>query len=96
MEGLELLSAGHRGGCAVDTGDQLPELILYTKVDYGAHHGGAQNSRDFHLDCQPSDTSLLQPYNIPLLYKSKLSEKRHLDFHYPQITTLYLSLLAAS
>lgn len=55
--GLELQSAGQRGGCAVDKGDQLPEWILYTKVDYGAHHGGGQNSRDFHLDCQPSDRS---------------------------------------
>lgn len=40
--GLELQPAGQRGGCAIDTGDQLPELILYIKVDCGAGCGGVQ------------------------------------------------------
>lgn len=94
--GLELQSAGQRGGCAIDTGDELPELILYIKVAYGAHCGGGQNSRGFHLDRQPSHSSLLQHHNILLLCKSKLSKKCHLGPGYPQLTTLYMSLFAAS
>ena len=40
--GLELQHAGQRGECAIDTGDQLPELILYIKVDCGVHCGGVK------------------------------------------------------
>lgn len=75
-EGLKC--AGGQRGCAVDTGHRWHESILYTKVNYGEHRGGvkSQNHRvtSWWLALEILQSSLLRNYNIPLLYKGRLSE----------------------